>query len=67
MSLLKMLAPMPNHTYATRGDTVRSDPDGFIEDIAAASQTFTDLVNCGCSVVPPPATPPAEDLPEPVA
>lgn len=65
--MLRLQAPIPNHLYSTRGGRARSDADGYIDEVDAASQMLADLIAAGCWVVPPSAAPPAEDLPEPVA
>jgi hypothetical protein len=66
MTLVKLEAPLPNHSYWTRGGRTQSDADGIIDDVVYASQMYSDLLGAGCTAVPP-SGPSEEDLPEPVA
>jgi hypothetical protein len=66
MTLVKLQAPLPNHSYWTRGGRAQSDADGIIDDVVYASQLYSDLLSAGCTAVRPSA-PSGEDLPEPTA
>jgi hypothetical protein len=67
MPLVTMQAPIPNHSYATRQGTVRSDSSGLISDVPTATQLFSDLIGAGCYALPPSAPAADGDLPEPEA
>ena len=70
MPNLTLQAPMPNHTYQTRGGTVVSDATGIITDVAAPSQRLADLIAAGCyvtpTVAPADSAPVDTNLPDPV-
>ena len=64
MTTLTLKAPLPNHTYATRGGVVTSDANGIITEVAVASQLFQDLMAVGASVVADSA--PAASISDPI-
>jgi hypothetical protein len=64
MTTLTLQAPMPLHTYQTRGGTVVSDASGIITDVPVPSQLLADLISAGCAVIPNSA--PTDSLQDPI-